>query len=48
MSFNFGPTLLSWLKEKNAGHLRGIIEADKKSQERFSATARRSRRSTIT
>lgn len=36
MSFNFGPTLLSWMKEKNQTSYDAIIEADKKSQENFS------------
>src|SRR5690606_36954646 len=30
-SFNFGPTLLSWLEEKHPHRLKMIIEADKKS-----------------
>jgi alpha-amylase/alpha-mannosidase (GH57 family) len=36
MSFNFGPTLLIWLKEKMPEVHQAIIEADKKSRERFS------------
>lgn len=36
MSFNFGPTLLSALERKNPEVYRLIIEADKKSMERFS------------
>jgi alpha-amylase/alpha-mannosidase (GH57 family) len=36
MSFNFGPTLLSWLKEKMPDVHQAIIESDKKSRERFS------------
>ena len=36
MSFNYGPTLLSWLKEFQPEIHRAIIEADKKSCERFS------------
>ncbi|HEY3760573.1 MAG TPA: DUF3536 domain-containing protein [Verrucomicrobiae bacterium] len=36
MSFNFGPTLLSWMKEKQPEIHHAIVEADKKSRERFS------------
>src|SRR5580692_8111712 len=36
MSFNFGPTLLSWLKEKMPDVHEAIVESDKKSRERFS------------
>jgi alpha-amylase/alpha-mannosidase (GH57 family) len=36
MSFNFGPTLLSWLKEKMPDIHQAIIESDIKSRERFS------------
>ncbi len=36
MSFDFGPTLLSALERKNPEVYRLIIEADKKSMERFS------------
>ena len=36
MSFNFGPTLLSWLKDKQPEIHDAIVEADKKSRERFS------------
>lgn len=35
MSFNFGPTLLSWLKDRQPEIHDAIVEADKKSQERF-------------
>ncbi|MEL6356204.1 MAG: DUF3536 domain-containing protein, partial [Bacteroidota bacterium] len=35
ISFNFGPTLLSWLAEKDPITYRGIIEADRRSVERF-------------
>jgi alpha-amylase/alpha-mannosidase (GH57 family) len=35
-SFNFGPTVLSWMKEKTPEVHDAIIEADKKSRERFS------------
>ncbi len=36
MSFNFGPTLLSWMKDKQPEIHHAITEADKKSRERFS------------
>jgi alpha-amylase/alpha-mannosidase (GH57 family) len=36
MSFNFGPTLLSWLKDKQPEIHEAIVNADKKSRERFS------------
>ncbi|RZK14160.1 MAG: DUF3536 domain-containing protein, partial [Flavobacterium sp.] len=36
MSFNFGPTLLSWMEKYSPDTLKGIQEADKLSQERFS------------
>jgi alpha-amylase/alpha-mannosidase (GH57 family) len=36
MSFNFGPTLLSWMKDKQPEIHDAIVEADKKSRERFS------------
>ncbi len=36
MSFNYGPTLLSWLGEFQPEIHRAIVEADKKSRERFS------------
>src|SRR5436190_5090 len=36
MSFNFGPTLLSWLGDKSPEVYRTIIEADQQSMERFS------------
>src|SRR3990170_4512351 len=36
ISFNFGPTLLSWLELKAADIYRGILEADKESRRRFS------------
>ncbi len=35
ISFNFGPTLLSWLKRHKEETYRKIIEADRKSKERF-------------
>jgi len=34
MSFNFGPTLLSWLKHSAPEVLAGIVEADRLSRER--------------
>jgi len=36
MSFNFGPTLLSWMKDKQPEIHQAIIDADHKSRERFS------------
>ncbi|HEV3145804.1 MAG TPA: hypothetical protein VGZ47_18085, partial [Gemmataceae bacterium] len=36
ISFNFGPTLLSWLQEKSPDVYRRILDADRESQERFS------------
>jgi alpha-amylase/alpha-mannosidase (GH57 family) len=36
MSFNFGPTLLTWLETGNAEVYRAIIEADRQSQEYYS------------
>lgn len=36
ISFNFGPTLLSWLKEKAPEVYEAILEADQKSRETFS------------
>ena len=36
MSFNFGPTLLSWLEEKEPDIYRAILAADAESQRRFS------------
>lgn len=36
MSFNFGPTLLSWLEIKEPEVYQAILEADKISQQRFS------------
>ncbi len=35
-SFNFGPTLLSWLKEKMPDIHEAIVDADVRSRERFS------------
>ena len=35
MSFNFGPTLLSWIKEKQPEIHEAIVDADRKSRERF-------------
>jgi hypothetical protein len=34
MSFNFGPTLLSWLDEKAPEVVRSLVEADRASRER--------------
>ena len=36
ISFNFGPTLLSWMERKNPAVYDAIIKADKISRERFS------------
>ncbi|MGH8024159.1 MAG: DUF3536 domain-containing protein, partial [Limisphaerales bacterium] len=36
ISFNFGPTLLSWLKDKQREIHDAIVEADRKGMERFS------------
>lgn len=35
MSFNYGPTLLSWLEEHRPKTYRHILAADKRSMERF-------------
>jgi len=35
MSFNFGPTLLSWMENHSPNTYRAILEADKESSERF-------------
>lgn len=36
MSFNVGPTLLAWMENEAPETYKGILEADKESQERFS------------
>jgi alpha-amylase/alpha-mannosidase (GH57 family) len=36
ISFNFGPTLLAWMKDKQPELHNAIVEADRKSRERFS------------
>ncbi|OIO03021.1 MAG: glycoside hydrolase [Elusimicrobia bacterium CG_4_10_14_0_2_um_filter_56_8] len=36
MSFNFGPTLLSWLQRHHLGTYKAVLEADVKSRELFS------------
>lgn len=36
MSFDFGPTLLSWMEKSNPDVYRAIIEADRQSREHFS------------
>ena len=38
ISFNFGPTLLSWLKTMSSDTHRLIVEGDKESRERFAET----------
>ena len=37
ISFNFGPTLLAWMAEREPTAYRTILRADKESQERFSS-----------
>ena len=39
ISFNFGPTLLSWLEGKAPHVYEAILEADRESQKRFPDTA---------
>jgi alpha-amylase/alpha-mannosidase (GH57 family) len=36
ISFDFGPTLLSWLKDKSPDTYQGILDADRISQQAFS------------
>jgi alpha-amylase/alpha-mannosidase (GH57 family) len=36
ISFNFGPTLLSWMKDQSVRVYNAILEADKESAQRFS------------
>ncbi len=36
ISFNFGPTLLSWMKEKEPDIHQAIVDADREGQKRFS------------
>ncbi len=36
ISFNFGPTLLSWMEGKTPGVYQAILDADKESQKTFS------------
>jgi alpha-amylase/alpha-mannosidase (GH57 family) len=36
ISFNFSPTLLTWMEKYNPGVYQAIIEADRQSQENFS------------
>jgi alpha-amylase/alpha-mannosidase (GH57 family) len=36
ISFNFGPTLLAWLKDKDPETYQAILNADRESQQRFS------------
>ena len=36
MSFNFGPTLLSWMQDQSPKVYQSILEADQKSAQRFS------------
>ena len=37
ISFNFGPTLLSWLEAKSPDVYAAILEADRESQKKFSS-----------
>ena len=48
MSFNFGPTLLSWMEDQAPDTYQAILDADRESQERFAGTAPPSRRPTTT
>ncbi|MGC2324294.1 MAG: DUF3536 domain-containing protein [Terriglobales bacterium] len=36
ISFNFGPTLLSWMEDNAPGTYQSILDADRQSQQRFS------------
>src|SRR4051812_16057055 len=36
ISFNFGPTLLSWLEQKSPETYQALLDADRESQQRFS------------
>jgi len=36
ISFNFGPTLLSWMEEKASDTYRAVLEADRESRKNFS------------
>jgi len=36
ISFNFGPTLLSWMEDNAPGTYQAILDADRESQQRFS------------
>src|SRR3954451_19850977 len=36
ISYNVGPTLLGWMEEKAPDTYRGVLEADRDSQQRFS------------
>src|SRR5512141_3054255 len=36
ISFNFGPTLLSWMEEQSRETYEAILRADEESRERFS------------
>jgi alpha-amylase/alpha-mannosidase (GH57 family) len=36
ISFNFGPTLLSWMEEKSPAVYRAVLEGDRESREAFS------------
>src|SRR5499427_5079279 len=36
ISFNFGPTLLSWMKSASPAVYQAVLDADRESRERFS------------
>ncbi|HCL79932.1 MAG TPA: glycoside hydrolase [Synergistaceae bacterium] len=36
MSFNFGPTLLSWMEKERSDLYRAVLDADRRTAERFS------------
>ena len=48
ISFNFGPTLLSWAADHAPDTYKGIIDADKHSQKNFPGTVRPWRKPTTT
>ena len=49
ISFNFGPTLLSWMKDQAPSVYQAILDADQQSASNaFPDTAPRSRRATTT
>ena len=48
ISFNFGPTLLSWMDDRAPEIYQAILDADRESHDRFPGTVRPSRRPTTT